>query len=280
MCSDRGMRTNQKHRPARARQTKPARAPFTPVATRPRRDGWTPERQIAFLDALAESGCVTEACASVGLSPRAAYALRARIDAQAFRIAWDAAVDYAIRRLSDACLSRALHGEPVPHFFQGQQVGEHRRYDNRLAMFLLRYRDPLRYAATLDQMVYSGDVEGAAIRLAKAKDRAADEAHGLVDTEVEAGPDTPPYDMVPLAEEKLRQGEEALVQSGAPIYGNSDRRRRLTERRQAFHVAQMSADAREAHHAAEQEARIAAMLESVAAGHARHERAVGKGDVP
>jgi hypothetical protein len=202
---------------------------FAPAPTRARRDGWTPDRQIAFIDALAASGCVKEACATIGISPRSAYALRARIDAQGFRLAWDAALDYAIRRLSDECLSRALNGVAVPHYFQGQQVGEHRRYDNRLAMFLLRYRDPLHYAATLDRMVYDGHVEGAAIRLAKARDRAEDEAHGVADQD--CAPDAPPFTVTPITEEQARQDEEALVRSNAPIRGSQARRTRLQEQR-------------------------------------------------
>ncbi|MEH3107767.1 MAG: hypothetical protein PGN09_10970 [Sphingomonas fennica] len=105
---------------------------------RVRQDGWTPDRQQAFIEALAQSACVTEACRTVGMSKRSAYALRTRPAAQGFRIAWDAALDLGIRRLTDECLSRALNGVPVPHFYRGEQVGEHRRYDNRLAMFPLR----------------------------------------------------------------------------------------------------------------------------------------------
>jgi hypothetical protein len=39
---------------------------------------------------------------------------------------------------------------PVPHYYKGELVGEHRRYDERLTQFLLRYRDPLRYAKSLE----------------------------------------------------------------------------------------------------------------------------------
>lgn len=156
----------------------PATPAFTPVATRARHDGWTPRKQVAFIEALAESACVDEAAKAVGVSRVSAYRLRARIDAQAFRVAWDAALDFAIRRLSDAAFSRALNGVAIPHYYQGEVVGEHRRYDNRLTMFLLRYRDPLRYAATLDKMVYSGHAEAAAIGFAKARDRLAVAAHG------------------------------------------------------------------------------------------------------
>lgn len=138
---------------------------FDPVPLRARADGWTSQRQRAFIDALAETACVTEACRAVGLSPQSAYALRRNYEAKGFRLAWDAALEYAIRRLSDAVISRALNGVPVPHFYKGEQVGEHRRYDERLAMFLLRYRDPLRYARSLDKVEYVGHDELFALRL-------------------------------------------------------------------------------------------------------------------
>ena len=128
-----------------------------PVPTRARHDGWTPGRQKAFLVALAECGVVSEACARVGMSPRAAYALRRRPDADHFRRAWDAALDYAVRRLSDAAFARALNGVTRPVFYQGEQVGERTYYDERLTMFVLRYRDPLRYGKWLDQMGYRQD---------------------------------------------------------------------------------------------------------------------------
>jgi hypothetical protein len=142
---------------------------FEPARPRPRFDGWTPNRQVAFIEALAESGCIAEACRAVGMSERSAYSLRARADAISFRNAWDAALDYAMRRLSDAVLSRALHGVAVPVFFQGQQIGEKRYYDERLAMFLLRCRDPLRYGKWLDRRDYAGHPEGSALELAAAK---------------------------------------------------------------------------------------------------------------
>ncbi|MDB5719264.1 MAG: hypothetical protein JWM38_2691, partial [Sphingomonas bacterium] len=150
---------------------------FAPVATRARHDGWSPARQVDFVEALGESGCVDEACRAVGMSPSSAYALRRRVDAQGFRVAWDAALDYAIRRLGDAALSRALHGVASPVYFQGEQIGERRRYDERLTMFLLRYRDPQRYGAWLDGMEARRHPDGAALTLAQAVERVADEAY-------------------------------------------------------------------------------------------------------
>ena len=149
---------------------------FTPVPVRARHDGWTPETQTAFIEALAECGCVTEACARVKRSAHSAYALRRRIDAQGFRLAWDAALDYAIRRLSDAAFSRALHGVSRPVFYKGEQVGERRHYDEKLTMFLLRYRDPLRYGRWLDEMGYDGHPEGTAVALTRATSRMEEDA--------------------------------------------------------------------------------------------------------
>ncbi len=46
--------------------------------------------------------------------------------------------------------SRAIHGVLVPHYFKGELVGEHRKYNDRLAMFLLRHNDLGRYAKGYD----------------------------------------------------------------------------------------------------------------------------------
>jgi len=110
-----------------------------------------PDKQRAFIERLADCGCVEEAARSVGMSRNAAYALRRRHDAQAFRLAWDAAMDAAIGRLNDAAISRAINGVPVPIFHGGEQIGERRQYNERLTMFLLRYRDPSRYGKWLDR---------------------------------------------------------------------------------------------------------------------------------
>ena len=124
---------------------------FGPVPMRYRHDGWVPERQLAFIEALADCGCVDEAARAVGMSRNAAYALRRRTDAQAFRLAWDAATDAAVARLRDAAMARAIHGVAVPVFHHGEQVGERRHFDERLTMFLLRCRDPARHGKWLER---------------------------------------------------------------------------------------------------------------------------------
>jgi hypothetical protein len=161
----------------------PSAPDFDPVQLRYRRDGCTPDRQVAFIRALAECGCVAEACRRVGLSTEAVYALARRPDAQSFRLAWDIAMDNAVRRIGDNGFSRALHGVAIPHYYKGELVGEHRRWDERLTMFILRYRDPLSYGKHLDRADYRGHPESKAIALGNALDLvrkdAIREAHGL-----------------------------------------------------------------------------------------------------
>jgi hypothetical protein len=77
-----------------------------------RRDGWTAERQLRFLDALAQSRNVSRAVAAVGMSREGAYRLRARPDAGLFALLWDRALQPEIevhtRSLSDGAVMRAL----------------------------------------------------------------------------------------------------------------------------------------------------------------------------
>lgn len=63
--------------------------PFVPVPMRSRRDGWTPERQGAFIGWLVETGSVVEAAARVGCSRESVYRLRRREGALGFVAAWD-----------------------------------------------------------------------------------------------------------------------------------------------------------------------------------------------
>jgi hypothetical protein len=138
-----------------ARDDKPGRAgpDFTPVPVRYRHDGWTPQRQKAFIQALAETACVEEAARQVGMTPQSARALRRRQDAALFRDAWDAALSYsAIHLVDESAIKRSIHGVPRPIFFRGEQVGEWRHFDERLTMWLLRYRHPRRYGAWRDQL--------------------------------------------------------------------------------------------------------------------------------
>jgi hypothetical protein len=150
--------------------------PFTPVPVRYRRDGWTADKQIDFIEALAACGCVDEACKRVGMGRSSVYDLRARIDAASFRAAWEAALDHAVTRLSDAAFSRSIHGVTRPVFYKGEQIGEKVYYDERLTMFLLRYRDPFRYGKWRDKMQIDIPPDGIARLLWQWIDRLEQEA--------------------------------------------------------------------------------------------------------
>lgn len=66
---------------------------FTPVPVRPRHDGWTVERQIAFVEKLADTNSIAAACRHVGMSRESVRRLRRHPLGQAFRDAVDAALD-------------------------------------------------------------------------------------------------------------------------------------------------------------------------------------------
>ena len=57
-----------------------APTPFDPVPVRARSDGWTPQKQREFIEALADTGVVREAAARGGMTQRSAWRLRGRVD--------------------------------------------------------------------------------------------------------------------------------------------------------------------------------------------------------
>lgn len=113
---------------------------FDPVPRqRNRHDGWTPERQKAFIEALADTGSVRRAANMVNMSQANAYALRRAAGAEGFRRAWDAALDFGLARLKDEAFTRAIEGELIPVFDRGKLMGFRRKRNDALLMFCLRH---------------------------------------------------------------------------------------------------------------------------------------------
>lgn len=83
---------------------------FTPATLRERHNGWSAERQRDFIEALADGGCVTQACRIVGVAPKSAYRLRRHPKGREFAFAWDQALRCASARLVDIAMERAVHG--------------------------------------------------------------------------------------------------------------------------------------------------------------------------
>jgi hypothetical protein len=119
---------------------------WRPVPRRTRKDGWTPEAQQRFIEALARTGVVDQACEEVGLSVRSAYNLRNAAGGERFARAWSDVLARAADRLLDVAFEQAIMGEEVPIFDQdGVRTGAKRRYNTRMAMFLLRAYHPDRF---------------------------------------------------------------------------------------------------------------------------------------
>ncbi|TPG43557.1 hypothetical protein EAH79_07365 [Sphingomonas koreensis] len=104
-------------------------------------DGWTPDRQRAFLEAIAEGHTVGSACALVGMAPSSAYALRRRAAGAGFALGWRAANLLAREKVADTLLARAIDGQ-VETLTRpdGETITRH-RYDNRLASTMLARLD-------------------------------------------------------------------------------------------------------------------------------------------
>src|SRR4051812_17976482 len=85
-----------------------------------RRDGWTAERQLGFLDALAATRSITRAAASVGMSRESAYRLCNRGDGTLFALLWD-------RVLACEPAAREVHMSPLTNGRLMRLLGTHFR---------------------------------------------------------------------------------------------------------------------------------------------------------
>lgn len=119
---------------------------WIPVRRQRRPDGWTRDKQRLFIATLADTGSVRQAAREVHMSPKSAYALRRAPDGAGFAAAWEAAIRQSMHRLLDEVTERAMNGVEEPIFNRDGQVISHKvRFNERLAMFLLRAHMPERF---------------------------------------------------------------------------------------------------------------------------------------
>jgi len=123
--------------PAPAGEERPARPP---VCVAPG-DRWTKWKMAEFLRQLAVTQSVKAAANAVGMGRQSAYKLRNRLKGQPFDIAWEAAFRHGYDNLAQSALELALEGEEVPHYYQGEVVGTHRKRNPALIVQLLRMRN-------------------------------------------------------------------------------------------------------------------------------------------
>jgi hypothetical protein len=118
---------------------------FDTAPTRKRHAGWTAERQRRFIEHLALTGHVGEACGLVGVASSSAYRLKNRAGAESFSRAWDAAVRLATTRLHAIAFDRALNGRVERHYRDGELVMERRIPSDYLLTWLLSRLDPAQF---------------------------------------------------------------------------------------------------------------------------------------
>lgn len=119
---------------------------WVPVLRKRRADGWSPQKQRAFIEALADGGSVTRAARAVGMSRDACYKLRRSPGAENFDRAWSAAIAVSSKQLIDIAFDRAVNGVEEPVFDKdGQRIACRYRYNDRLLMFLIRAHAPEQY---------------------------------------------------------------------------------------------------------------------------------------
>lgn len=120
---------------------------FSPPPGATRHEGWTPDKQRCFLEALSEGHNVIRSCAIVGLSKQSAYALRNSPRGQSFALGWDAAVLKARDALADDLMDRAFNGVRDTVTRDDGSIITRHRHDNRHAMAVLNRLDRMADAA-------------------------------------------------------------------------------------------------------------------------------------
>lgn len=104
----------------------------------------TPEKTATFLEALADTANVSAAAKKIRISRQ--YMYQVREEDEEFAAAWDEAVKLGTAALEDEAVRRAMDGTLKPVFYQGEKVGSIREYSDTLLIFLLKARDPDKYA--------------------------------------------------------------------------------------------------------------------------------------
>ncbi|MEO6581409.1 MAG: hypothetical protein ABIN68_01210 [Sphingomicrobium sp.] len=134
--------------PAAADLAPPRQVPdFTPAPTRNRHAGWTAARQRTFIERMALTGCVGEACALAGLSSTSFYRLCMKPGADSFVAACNAARVLASTRASAIVWDRAINGRVERFYKNGELVLERRIPSDHLLTWMLARLDPAQFGS-------------------------------------------------------------------------------------------------------------------------------------
>jgi len=102
-----------------------------------------PAQWALFLEALAATGNVSEACRQAKLHRQTVY--HRRHNYESFALLWQEAEDIAADALEAEARRRAIEGWDEPVFYQGVQTGVIRKYSDALLQTLLKGWRPERY---------------------------------------------------------------------------------------------------------------------------------------
>lgn len=138
-----------------------------PDSAHPPQTGFSRDKQVAFISALANSGAARRAVRAAGISHQTAY--RMRRANPAFRLAWDAAMLAARAVAEDVLAVRAIEGVEEKVFYHGEEVATRRRFDSRLLLAHLARLD--RLTANAAAHAFAEDFEAALERFAQGEDQ-------------------------------------------------------------------------------------------------------------
>jgi hypothetical protein len=108
----------------------------------------TPKKRLTFLETLAETGNVTEACKVACMSRDCAYRLKRKDDE--FAEMWETAIEIASDALEAEARRRAKDGWLEPVHWQGIPMSVVRKYSDTLLIFLLKGARPDKYRERYD----------------------------------------------------------------------------------------------------------------------------------
>jgi hypothetical protein len=120
---------------------------FEIAPTRKHHAGWTAERQRKFIEHLALTGNVGEACAMVSVASSSAYRLKNKAGADSFSRAWDAAIRQSTTRMGAIAVDRALNGRVERFYKDGELVMERRMPSDYLLTWLLSRLNPAQFGS-------------------------------------------------------------------------------------------------------------------------------------
>jgi len=106
----------------------------------------THPKKLAFLAAYAIRGTIVSAAKDANIVPKTHYNwLRQEPEAEAYKLAFEAAKAQLGPMLEDEAVRRAMDGVDEPIYQQGVKVGTKRRYSDVLLIFLLKGIYPDKY---------------------------------------------------------------------------------------------------------------------------------------